>query len=60
MRAITPEVPPWKLECKEPLVAAVSVEKLDISFSGYIPIAPLKEMFQVMMGAMDPPPPGGV
>ncbi len=50
-------VPPWKFECKTPLVAVVSVEKLDISFSGHIPTAPIKEVYQVMMGGMAAPPP---
>ena len=58
LRAINPEGgPPWKLECKEPLVGVVSVEGLDISFGGYIPITPLKELFQVMRGGMGAPPP---
>ena len=58
VRSVAPiPIPAWKFECKTPLVAAVSVDKLDISFSGYIPVAPIKEMFQVIMGGMGPPPP---
>jgi len=52
--------PALNLQCKEPLVGAVSVDGLDVSFGGYVPIAPLKEVFQVMMGGMGAPPqPGG-
>ena len=48
--------PPWRFHSKTPLAGAVSIEKTDLTFTGYIPFDPIREIYETMTRPPGPPP----
>jgi len=51
--AATGQPIPWRFHSKLPLAGAVAIEKTELSFTGYVPVEPIQEIFKTVSA---PPP----